>query len=285
VGVLFVFEHGLKHNPVGDVPFLRVAVESNGKMSLEDVDEQDEVSQRGEALLLPQDLASVKELLDPDKLKTLGHALGHGPAWGRVRYGTGLRSSIVLLHNTPPGVLSVDSVRGVAKAAQPMLFTLLSLFAIVGQSSDEPTQRRGLALPKADQPIRMSSPHGTLLMRYHESTGADRWLKIFDTGVVERRKNASEESDGKADGQIVTIGTGAVAELYELVRRHLPKSAPTQNEDLALWELYDKNGKRELRSAALNGRGPFSSPAQRAAAKDALKAFGELYQKAPKNAK
>jgi hypothetical protein len=196
-----------------------------------------------------------------------------------VRYGANLRSSIVLLHNTPPGVLSTDSVRGVAKAAQPMLLTLLSLFAMVNQSSDEPTQRRGLAIPKADQPIRMSSPHGTLLIRYHETTGDDRWLKIFDTGVVERRKGASEESDGKADGPIATIGTGAVAELYELVRRHLPKSTRAQSEDVALWELYDKNGKRDLRTVPLSAKGPFATPAQRAAVKDALKAFGELYKK------
>jgi hypothetical protein len=278
VGVLFVFEHGLKHTPVGDLPLLRITVEGGGRMSLEDVDEQEEVSQRGEVLLLPDDLASLRELLDPDKLKTLGHSLGHGPAWGRVLYGSNLRSSIVLLHNTPPGVLLPESVRGVAKAAQPMLLTLLGLFALVGQSSDEPTQRRGLAIPKADQPIRTTSPHGTLIMRYSESTAHGVWLKIFDTGVVERRKGASEESDGKADGPIQKLGTGAVAEMYELVRRHLPKTAEQPNEAVALWELYDKNGKRDIRMTPLSAKGPFASNAQRAAAKDALKAFAALYR-------
>lgn len=278
MGILFVFEHGLKHSAVGNPPLLRVTVEDDGRISVEDVDEQDELSQRGEATLLPDDLQALRELVEPGKLKTLGLSLGHGPAWGRILYGAHLRSTIAILHTTPAGVLLPESVRGVAKAAGPLLSTLLSLFAFVAQSSDEPTQRRGISIPKSEQPIRTKGPHGTLLMRYHETLREDVWIKVFDTGVIERRAGASEEGDGKAEGSATSISTGLVAELYELVRRHLPKASQVRDDGRAVarFELYDANGKRDIRVTPLDGKGPFASSSQRAAAIDALAAFGKL---------
>jgi hypothetical protein len=277
LGILYVFEHGLRHSPPGDPPLLRVSIESGGKLTLEDVDEHEEISQRGTSMLLPEDLASIRSMLDSEKLKLLGLSLGHGPAWGRVLYGANLRSSIVIHHSSAPGVLLAESVRGVAKAALPMLTTLLSLFSHVAQTADEPTQRKGLQIPKDERPIRMSGKHGNLLVRYSESPDNGHWIKLYDSGVVEHREHASEESDGKPIGEVQRLSTGLVAELHELVRRHLPKEVEASVTSRATWEVYDANGKRDIRKVALDGKGTFVSPAQRAAVKDALKQFTAIY--------
>jgi hypothetical protein len=290
MSALFLFEHGLKHGPPGDPPLLRVTIDDSGQVALEHVDEHDESTQRGETLLLPADLAALRELLDSDKLKALGHSIGHGPSWGRVAYGTGQRSFIWLLHSTPAGVLLPESLNGVAKAALPLLRPLLGLFGLVAKSSDEPTERKALLLQRSEQPIHVTGPHGNLLIRYHESTDSNLWLKLFDSGVVEYRRGAAAESDGKPHGSTVNVGTGRAAELYELVRRHVPRNEGEYAEsasfapalESALWEIYKRNGKRDIRRVLLNPT-PTStkaaSPSQRAAVKEALHAFGELFRK------
>jgi hypothetical protein len=207
-----------------------------------------------------------------------------------VAYGAGQRSFIWLLHSTPAGVLLPESLNGVAKAALPLLRPLLGLFGLVAKSSDEPTERKALLLQRSEQPIRVTGPHGNLLLRYHETTGGDVWLKLFDSGIVEYRTGAAAESDGKLHGSIVNVGTGRAAELYELVRRHMPRpealhsenSASAQALESALWEIYERSGKRDIRKVPLNRdqtSAKPASPSQRAAVKDALQAFGELFRK------
>ncbi len=277
---LFIFEHGTRHGAAGDPPLLRLTVEASGKVMLEDVDEHEEISLRGEGQLTAAELDPIVELLDPARLETLGSALGHGQAWCRLQYGGG--RIMTIKHATPAGEISPEALRGVAKAARPILDALLGLFPIV--SSDlgvESTRRRTQGAPRTEQPIRVEGPHGRLLVRYHEDVGGDLWMKVFDSGVVEHRVGASEEGDGTpASDPLLQIGTGRVAELFELIRRHVPKATETDRASSAVWELYAKGGKRDIRKLPLDGTFQFSSKAQQAAVDEAFQAFAALYRRA-----
>ncbi|NOU30547.1 MAG: hypothetical protein HOO96_21825 [Polyangiaceae bacterium] len=276
---LFIFEHGTRHGAAGDPPLLRLTVEASGKMVLEDVDEHDETSLRGEGQLTAAELGPIEELLDPARLETLGSSLGHGQAWCRLQYGGG--RVMTIKHATPAGELSPDALKGVAKAARPILDALLSLFPLVSTDlAVESSKRRTINMPKTEQPIRAEGPHGRLLVRYHEDAGGDLWMKVFDSGVVEHRVGASEEGDGTPTGDpLLQIGTGRVAELFELVRRHLPKAAETDMASNAIWELYLKGGKRDIRKLPVDGSFQFSSKAQQAAVDEAFQAFAALYRR------
>jgi hypothetical protein len=278
---LFIFEHGLRHGPAGDPPFLRLTVEATGKMVLEDVDEHEELTLRGEGVLTGAELGPIIELLAPERLETLGTSLGHGPAWCRLQYGRG--RVMTIKHATPAGELAPDALKGVAKAARPILDALLSLFPLIsGGLSGGAAPRRTINMPKTEQPIRVEGPHGRLLVRYHEDAGGDLWMKVFDSGVVEHRLGASEEGDGTAIADPpMQIGTGRVAELFELVRRHLPKAAETDMASNAVWELYLKGGKRDIRKLPLDGSFQFVSKAQQAAVDEAFQAFAALYRRTP----
>jgi hypothetical protein len=280
---ILVFEHGLTHGPVGDPPYVRLTIETTGRITLEDVDEQEELTFRGEAKLAPLELAPILELVDPEKMRMLGRSVGTGHAWARMVHGQGKNRYITMLfHSSPPGVLDASQLQGVAKAARPILGALLSLFGIVKGGIEETTRRHRTLVTKPEPPIRVEAAHGTLLMRYHEGTGSGRWLKVFDSGVVEHREYASPEGDGKpGDGKLVTLSTGRVAELFELVRRHLPRVAALPKTATSIWELYQKNGKRDVRGLFEPEQIRLQNPpkAQLSAIREAQLAFSSMYHR------
>ncbi|MFO0662499.1 MAG: hypothetical protein U0174_01045 [Polyangiaceae bacterium] len=276
----WVFEHGLKHTAPGEGPRLRLTFHEGGRILLEHVDANDEGSLRGELELRPEEAAYLDEVLAPAHLLTLGRSVGTGPSWARVSFEhEGSPREMVILHRTPEGVLDATHVVGLAKAAQPILHIMLYHLARFSdarssEGPDDITEARG-------RPIATECTYGKLLMRFTivDETRHDRmWLKVFETGAGERRLLASDETDGEPMSEAaLQLGTGRVAELFELVKRHVPKGTPTGSAS-AIWELYGTSGKRDVRVVPLEGGLPSrtGAPARVAAVHEAFLAFEAL---------
>lgn len=262
---------------------MRVAFHQDGRCTLAEVDKNDEATLVGELQLTPEEGAYLEEVLQPAHLLTLGRSVGTGKAWARVQFRhDGALQEMLILHRTPEGVFDAASVVGLAKAAHPILQVLLyhlNKFTLSRSSdfSDDVTEARG-------RPIVADGQHGRLLMRFTvvEPQRRDRiWLKVYENGTAERRMQASDETDGEPmNEQPQQIGTGRVAELFELVKRHVPKGAVADGADGAcvIWELYGANGKRDVRVVQLDEGLPTrtGAPARVAAVQEAFVAFESL---------
>lgn len=275
----WVFEHGLKHTPPGVGPRRRVTIDATGRCISHELDTNEEATLNGELQLNESEREHLEEVFQSAHLLTLGRSVGTGPSWARVCFEhDGEAHEMVVLHRTPEGVLEPAHVVGLAKAAHPILQALLyhlNRFGTVGEGeiADE-TEVRG-------RPISTDGEHGRLLMRFtiDDVSRPDRmWLKLFESGIGERRLLATDETDGEPMNEpVFPIGSGRVAELFELVKRHVPKGPPPESA-CAIWELYGVGGKRDVRTVVLDGDMPSrtGAPARVAAVQEAFMAFEAL---------
>lgn len=259
---------------------MRVTFHEDGRCSLAELDKNDEATLAGEIQLSAEELAYLEEVLQPEHLLTLGRSVGTGKAWARVQFRhEGALHEMLILHRTPEGVFEAAGVVGLAKAAHPILQVLLyhlNKFTLSRPSdfADDVTEMRG-------RPIVSDGQHGRLLLRFTivEPTRRDRvWLKVYENGTAERRHQASDETDGDPmDEPALQLGTGRVAELFELVKRHVPKGAETDG-PCVIWELYGTSGKRDVRVVTLEHGQPArtGAPARVAAVQEAFVEFEAL---------
>lgn len=256
---------------------MRVSFHEGGRCTLAEVDTNDEATLAGEVHLSEDEVAYLDEVLQPDHLLTLGRSVGTGKAWARVQFRhAGALQDMFILHRTPEAVFDASAIVGLAKAAHPILQVMLfhlNKFALPrpGEFGDDVTELRG-------RPIAADGHHGRLLMRFTitEPTRSDRiWLKVYEGGVAERRLKASDETDGDPMNETpMQLGTGRVAELFELVKRNVPKGSPGA-EPCVIWELYGTSGKRDVRVVSLDRGEPTrtGAPARVAAVQEAFLAF------------
>jgi hypothetical protein len=178
-----------------------------------------------------------------DKMLGLGARVGVGDASARIAWLTKPAVEVECRWSTAAKPEPLASAPASMRERLTLLFELVE--ATRRGTVDELVAR--LPEPRRDA-IVTSNAHGRLLVRFwvcsaHDASEEDRgtWWKLYDSGVLERRRRANEDDDGDVGEVVPALVDAARAQaIAALARRTLELRG--DDTDYA-WQAYDEDGR------------------------------------------
>ena len=155
---------------------------------------------------------AIRLVLDPTQLAKMGAKLGVGAKSVHLAWSEDPRFELAIHWQAAAGE---DPFAAAAQAARERLRLVFEIILALenGASRVGPRTIPWLAdlvrtrPQRASTPVRAANEHGRLAVRFRVTPGYQpsaeaigTWYKVYDSGVVERRRHADVDDDGRTDG-------------------------------------------------------------------------------------
>lgn len=219
----------------------------------------------------PDLVDAIRLVIDPAQLAKSGAKVGVGARAVRLAWNEDPRFEVAIHWQPAPGE---DPFAVAAQAARERLRLVFELiFALEsGVPRVEPRTIPWLAdlvrarQPRSGTPIRARSEYGQLALRFRVTSGhqpsaeaVGTWYRLHDSGVIERRRDADVDDDGRSDGTN-RIPVERVASIAALALQPLQDFGEGVSFE---WQVYGVLGTR-IAAYACSASGDMGGPGQSA---------------------